>query len=426
MSAFESLGLLLLCILISIFFSVSELSLAAARQIKLTQLSESGNVAAKQVIALQQSPGAFFTLIQIGLNSVAILAGIISESYLTPHFAALTERFNPSLAASQLPSYAAFAFVTLSFILFADLIPKRIAMNHPEAIAVRVAAPMTSLITLFKPLVWLINGFADWVFKLFGMRAERSDEITDDDLYTMMEASAAAGLLHAHEHQVIENVFEMQSQCITTAMTPREHVVFLSISDTPAELHAKLCTEEHSRFLVCNEGIDSTIGYVDAKSLLSLLLNNRELAIDSSMLNELVTLPDTLTLFEAMNTFKSQGADFALVMNEYALVVGVVTVKDLMSTVMGDWAKTQANEQIIVRDENSWLIEGSTPITEVARALDIGEFPDPAQYETLAGFVMYSLKRIPKCTEHVDFAGYKFEVIDVDNFKVDQLLVSRI
>lgn len=426
MGPFESLGLLVVCILVSIFFSVSELSLAAARQIKLTQMYESGNAAARQVIALQNSPGAFFTLIQIGLNSVAILAGIISESYLTPHFSALVNLFYPSLAQSQLPSYTAFAFVTLSFILFADLIPKRIAMNHPETIAVRVAGPMTLLITVFKPLVWLINGVADLFFKIFGMRAERSDEITDDDLYTMMEAGAAAGLLHANEHQVIENVFEMQSQCVTTAMTPREHLVYLSMADSPAELRAKLGTEEHSRFLVCHDGIDSAIGYVDAKSLLSLLLNNRELAIDSSMMNELVILPDTLTLFEAMDSFKSQGADFAVVMNEYALIVGVVTVKDLMITVMGDWAQTQANEQIIVRDENSWLMEGSTPITDVSRALDIDEFPDPQQYETLAGFLMYSLKRIPKCTEFVSYAGFKFEVIDVDNFKIDQLLVSRI
>jgi len=427
MNLFEAVGVLVLCILISIFFSVSEISLAAARRIKISQLVDAGNASAAKVVALQQSPGAFFTLIQIGLNSVAILAGIVSEAHFSPVFAYLISHLYTGQLLDQIAAASAFSVVTLSFILFADLIPKRLAMNHPEAIAVRIVEPMSLLIRLFKPLVIIINGIANLFFKLVGLRAERIDDLTNDDLYAMVEAGAAAGLLRKEEHQVIENVFDMQSRCITTAMTPREHVVFLCQDDDSTEIQAKLGTQLHSRFLVCRETIDEVLGYVDAKSFLTQSLAGRELAIEKTMINDLIILPDTLNLFEAMEHFKTQQADFAIVLNEYALVVGVVTVKDLMSTVMGDWAQTKDNDQIIQRDKNSWLIDGLTPISDVMRTLEIDAFPNQAEnYETLAGFIMFSLRRIPKCTEYVEYAGYKFEVIDIDNLKVDQLLVSRI
>lgn len=426
MNLFEAISILILCILVSVFFSVSEISLAAARRLKLTQLADSGESRASKVIELQQNPGAFFTLVQIGLNSVAILAGIVSEAQFTPVFKQLLLYFYSGEYVDQLAAAIAFSVVTLSFILFADLVPKRIAMNHPEPIAIRVVEPMNMLILLFKPLVLIINGIANLFFRVVGLKSERIDDLTNDDLYAMVEAGAEAGLLRKEEHQVIENVFEMQSQYITTAMTPREHVVFLSQEDSSAELEAKLATDLHSRFLVCRDTIDEVVGYVDAKSFLTQSLHGRKLAIENGMINDLVLLPDTLNLFEAMEHFKAQQADFAVVLNEYALVVGVVTVKDLMSTVMGDWAQTGDNEQIIQRDSSSWLIDGLTPITDVMRVLEIDEFPQPENYETLAGFIMYSLRRIPKCTEYVDYAGYKFEVIDIDNYKVDQLLVSRI
>jgi len=425
MNLFEAVSVLILCIVISIFFSISEISLAAARRLKLTQLADNGTVAASKVLALQASPGAFFTLIQIGLNSVAILAGIVSEAQFSPAFATLVRLFYNGDLVNQIAAALAFGTVTLSFILFADLVPKRIAMNHPETIAMRVVGPMNILIRLFKPLVLVINGIANLFFKLVGLKSERIDDITNDDLYAMVEAGAAAGLLRKEEHQVIENVFEMQRQWVTTAMTPRENLVFLSLSDSSTEIHAKLNSDLHSRLLLCKENIDEVIGYIDAKAFLSQSLNGEPLSIEQKMIQQVITLPDTLNLFEAMEQFRANKSDFAIVLNEYALVVGVVTIKDLMSTVMGDWAQAGTNDQIIQRDTDSWLIDGLTPITDVMRALEINYFPDPHQYETLAGFIVYSLRKIPKVTEFVNYAGYKFEVIDIDNFKVDQVLVTK-
>jgi CBS domain containing-hemolysin-like protein len=168
------------------------------------------------------------------------------------------------------------------------------------------------------------------------------------------------------------------------------------------------------------------VGYVDSRDLLLQVLNNEELSLKKEGLKKsALMVPDTLTLYEVLEQFKSAGVDFAVVINEYALVMGIITLKDVMSIVMGELVN-YTEDQIIQRDENSWLIDGTTPLTDVMRVLDIDDFPDPECYETIAGFMMYTLRKIPKRTDFVAHHGYKFEVVDIDNYKIDQLLVTKL
>lgn len=180
--------------------------------------------------------------------------------------------------------------------------------------------------------------------------------------------------------------------------------------------------------MVCSENIDDVIGYVDAKDILVRILNNQSLLqLNESTIRNVLTIPDTLTLSEVLDRFRSTKEKFAVVINEYALVVGVITLSDIMITVMGDWVTPiEEDQQIIKRDNNSWLIDGSTPIEDIKHALQIDEMPDDENYETIAGFMMYKLRKIPRPADSVLFDGYKFEVVDVDHFKIDQLLVTRI
>ena len=184
----------------------------------------------------------------------------------------------------------------------------------------------------------------------------------------------------------------------------------------------------YSKFLVCSENIDQVIGYVDAKDILIRILNNQKFnQLNESTLRTVLTIPDTLTLSEVLDRFRSSKEKFAVVFNEHALVVGVITLSDIMITVMGDWVTpTDEDLQIIKRDNNSWLIDGSTPIEDMKHALNIDSMPDDENYETLAGFMMYKLRKIPRPADAVVFDGYKFEVVDVDHFKIDQLLVTRL
>ena len=423
----NSLLIVLLLCAISAFFSLSEISLAASRRIKLKQLVDEGNINAARVLKMQETPGMFFTVVQIGLNAVAILAGIVGESAFSPALKDLFSRFLEVPLAQQLGSVCSFIIVTSMFILLADLTPKRIGMIKPEVIALKIVNPMRFCLALFRPLVWLFNGMADLIFKLFKIPMVRNEDITSDDIFAIVEAGAVAGVLRKQEHELIENVFELESRTVPSAMTPREDVVYFDREETEEDIKHKIATQPHSKFLVCEGDIDHIIGYVDSKELLNRVINGQSLNLKEGVhIRKALIIPDTLTLSDMLESFKTSGEDFAIILNEYAMVMGVITLNDVMTTLMGDLIGPGQEEQIVSRDEHSWLVEGGTPIDDVMRALDIDDFPDSSNYETIAGFMMFRLRKIPKRTDYVKFAGYKFEVLDIDNYKIDQLLVTKI
>ncbi len=423
----NSILLILFLIAVSAFFSVSEISLAASRKIKLKLLADEGNVNAQRVLAMQENPGTFFTVVQIGLNAVAILGGIVGDAAFSPAFREVLDKFLSPELSEQISFILSFSLVTGMFILFADLTPKRIGMIAPETIALRIINPMRFCLIVFSPLVWFFNGLANSIFRLFKLPMARKDDITPDDIYAVVEAGALAGVLRKSEHELIENVFELESRTVPSSMTSRENIVWFDLHEDEQSLKTKIAEHPHSKFLVCNEDIDHIIGYVDSKELLNRVLGNQSLALTSGVqIRNTLIVPDTLTLSEALESFKSAGEDFAIIMNEYALVMGIITLNDVMTTLMGDLVGQGMEEQIVARDENSWLVEGGTPIDDVMRVLDIDEFPHSDNYETIGGFMMYTLRKIPKRTDSVKYAGYKFEVVDIDNFRIDQLLVTRL
>ncbi|KAA8997720.1 HlyC/CorC family transporter [Affinibrenneria salicis] len=423
----NSILLILFLIAVSAFFSMSEISLAASRKIKLKQMADEGNLNASLVLQLQETPGIFFTVIQIGVNAVAILAGIIGDAAFSPLFDAVLSRMFPDELVSKISFFCSFVLVTSLFILLGDLTPKRIGMIAPEAVAVRIINPMRFCLLVFRPLVWLFNGMANIIFRLLKLPMVRKDDITSDDIYAVVEAGALAGVLRKQEHELIENVFELESRTVPSSMTSRESVVYFELLESEEHIKEKIAQQPHSKFLVCDGSIDQVVGYVDSKDLLNRVLANQSLALNSGVqIRSALIVPDTLTLSEALESFKTAGEDFAVILNEYALVVGIITLNDVMTTLMGDLVGQGLEEQIVARDENSWLVEGGTPIDDVMRVLDIDEFPHSDNYETIGGFMMYMLRKIPKRTDFVRFSGYKFEVVDIDSYKIDQLLVTRI
>lgn len=428
MSLFQNILIILLLIVGAGFLSLTEIALAGARKVKLKILAESGDERAQRVMDLQENSADFFAASQIGLNAVAILGGILGEGAFRPYFMALVAHFYQGPWAETIGFALSFTLVTSLFILFADLMPKRLAMIAPEKIAVSVVDPIQVFIKVCRPLAWIINAIANLLFRLFKVNTTRDDNITFDDISAVMDAGAQAGVLLKQEHHFIENVFELEERNVPSSMTTRENVVYFTLNESEDSIRQKLAEYPYSKFLVCNEDIDSVIGYVDAKDILVRILNNQSLLqLNESTIRNVLTIPDTLTLSEVLDRFRSTKEKFAVVINEYALVVGVITLSDIMITVMGDWVTPiDAEQQIIKRDENSWLIEGSTPIEDIKHALEIDELPDEENYETLAGFMMYRLRKIPRPADSVEYLGFKFEVVDVDHFKIDQLLVTRL
>ena len=427
MSLFQNLLIICILVLISSFFSISEIALAGARRIKLKLLAESGDNRANKILHLQENSAEFFATSQIGLNAVAILGGIVGESALRPYFIDLISPFYQGKMLDNIGFMMSFLLVTLLFILFADLIPKRIGMINPERVALAVIEPVLLSIKVFKPLAWIINGLANLIFRIFKINMVREENITFDDVSAVVDAGAQAGVLLKQEHHFIENVFELEERNVPSSMTTREDVVYFTLGESEQSIRQKIANYPYSKFLVCKDHIDEVIGYVDTKDILVKLLSNQsQILLNETTIRNVLIIPDTLTLSELLDRFRSSKEKFAVVMNEYALIVGVITLSDIMMTVMGDWvAPIEDEQQIIQRDEFSWLIEGTTPIENVKHALGIEDFPDWDNYETLAGFMMYKLRKIPRPADFVEYQGYKFEVVDIDHHKIDQLLVTR-
>ena len=414
-------------IFISALFAMSEIAIAASRKIKLRVMVDEGNNKAQSVLALQENPGAFFAMIQISLNAIAILGGIVGEQALSPYIEQILVMIYQGPLLSQISFLISFLSITSLFILFADLLPKRLAMIMPEAVAVRVVSIMRWVTFALTPFVMFFNGTTNAILRAFKVPAEREDIVTTEDIVAMMEAGAEYGSLQQQEYQLIGNVFDLEARFLSSVMTPRDQIVYFDVRADAQEVATKIIEHPHNHFLVCDGSLDKLIGSVESKDILRKVLKGQNAEIDSELITrDVFYLPETLSLSEALNTFKKAAEPFAVVVNEYALMVGIVTVKDLMRGFMGDLITHQGEELIIKRDNSSWLVDGLTPVVELAKVLEIEEFPEQSHYETVAGFLIYTMKRLPKRAEFINFAGYKFEIVDVEGVKIEQLIVSRV
>lgn len=406
---------------------MSEIAIAASRKIKLRVMVDEGNNKAQSVLALQENPGAFFAMIQISLNAIAILGGIVGEQALSPYIEQILVMIYQGPLLSQISFLISFLSITSLFILFADLLPKRLAMIMPEAVAVRVVSIMRWVTFALTPFVMFFNGTTNAILRAFKVPAEREDIVTTEDIVAMMEAGAEYGSLQQQEYQLIGNVFDLEARFLSSVMTPRDQIVYFDVRADAQEVATKIIEHPHNHFLVCDGSLDKLIGSVESKDILRKVLKGQNAEIDSELITrDVFYLPETLSLSEALNTFKKAAEPFAVVVNEYALMVGIVTVKDLMRGFMGDLITHQGEELIIKRDNSSWLVDGLTPVVELAKVLEIEEFPEQSHYETVAGFLIYTMKRLPKRAEFINFAGYKFEIVDVEGVKIEQLIVSRV
>ncbi len=416
-----------LLILAAAYFAISEISLAGSRRVRLTQMAEAGDSRAQEVLNLQEKPGPFFSVIQIGINAVAILGGIVGEPAFKGIFNSLLEPILPQQYLDTTSFVCSFVVVTILFIIFADLIPKRIGMSKPEEISVRLIGSMQVLIRLLKPFVWILTIISNSIMKMLGLPTQNKTRLTSEDIVATVDAGAAAGLIAPTEQAAIENVMDLESRLVPSAMTAREYVVFFTLDESYESITKKIAESPHNKFPVCDRDIDHVIGYVDAKDLLRRVIEGKTFSLkDQNCISSIPAVPDSLTLSEVLELFKNQRSDFAVVLNEYALTVGVITLNDIMSTVMGEFVLTPDEAQIVQRDDGSWLIDGATPIDDLERVFDFGPLPEDETYETVAGFMMYMLRKIPKLTDRFVYEGYRFEVIDVERHRIDQILVTKV
>ncbi len=422
------IALLICC---SAFFAMAEIAMASARTLKLQQLADEGNPRAALVLAVQAHPGSYFTVVQIGQNMVAILGGVVGDQAFSPYVASALQGSFSEATAQTIALIISVLITTSFFILFADLLPKRVALSQPEIAATALVGPMRWVSRLMHPAVLLFNGLANVLVRLLGLPQQRDERVTSDDLLALTEAGAKAGVLHQNERQAIENLIELDTRTVESAMTTRQRIVHFLVDDDETLIRARIAQQPHSTYLVCQESIDQVLGYVDAADLFARVLKGEPISLrgepGKALLQRVLMVPDRITLSEMLQQFREAHEDFAVIVNEYSLVVGVITLNDVMSTVMAGLVQPHDEEQIVRRADGSWLMDGLTPIVDVARALELDTeaLPEAGSYDTLAGLLMTLLRRVPRRTDNASLQGFRFEVLDVDSSKIDQVLVTK-
>lgn len=426
MSVYSQIFLIFLLVFLSAYLSCAEISLASARRSRLEALADEGEARAKQVMALQEHPGQIFSSIQVCTNAFALLGGIVGLAAFSPFFAWCLGSVVPADILDAAAPCVSFVISTLLFVIFGDLLPKRLAVARPEASAMAVVGSVTVIIRVLRPLVFLLEKLSDGLMRSMGFSSKRQDTITSEDILASVGAGTAAGVIAPQEEAVIQNVFDLESRLVPSAMTARENIVYFTVDEPEESIRAKISTVPYSRFLVCDKDLDHIVGYIDSMHILRQVLDGHPISLkDPGAVMTCPLIPDSLTLSEVLDVFQRSRADFAVILNEYALVVGIITLNDVMSTVMGELVTTSDEQQIVERGEGKWAVDGATPIDDLEHVLDIDEFPDDSTYETVAGFIMYMMRKIPKKHEKVTFGGYIFEVTDVDNNKINQVFVTR-
>lgn len=423
------LGIILLAALIgvSVLISLSEIAFAAAREVRIRALAEAGNAKARRFVALRADAGNVITALQIVTNAVSILAGTLGQDTLGPVFAqGLVLLGTHADLALAVGSVLAFVLVTALFVLLADLTPKRIAMLVPEEVALAVVWFPEIAVKLLKPLVWFFGKLSDVIIGWFKLESKvAADAVTAEDFRLILAGGAASGVLMKNEHRLIENVLALELRSVTSVMTIRDDIVFLDISDPFDVQQDKVRRRPFSHYPICDGGIDAVIGCVRAEDVLATAIDRNEQIDFAKAKRDVLSVPDTLNVWEVLAEFQAQSTGFAVVVSEYAHVVGVVTFKDLMGALMQGLANPFEEQAILKRDEQSWLIDGVAPFVDVTRALGIPHLAAEASYETIGGFIVHRMRRAARKGDRVEAAGYVFEVVDADKMRLNQLLVSK-
>ncbi|MDO9234933.1 MAG: hemolysin family protein [Aquabacterium sp.] len=424
------LALLIFLVLINGLFAMSEMALAASRKARLQVMAETGDAGAQVAMVLHDNPTQFLSTVQIGITSIGVLNGIVGEAAFSPPLADWIQTQFP--LTDRVASITATGFVVLIItfisIIFGELVPKRIGQMYPEPVARLVAKPMMWLSRLAGPFVRLLAACTNAILNLLGIRDNGNRSVTEEEIAAQLEEGLDAGVIEAHEHQMVRNVFRLDDRQIGSMMIPRSDIAWLDIDAPITENLATIAEHGFSRYPVCRGGLDDVIGVATAQCLLHQLTQHQDNDLNQGLLAP-VFVPETLSGMELLEHFRACDTQMVFVVDEYGEVQGVITLRDVLEAITGEFTPQEASEAwAIQREDGSWLIDGLIPMPELKDRLVMKVLPDEdrGRYNTLAGMVMLLLGHLPKTTDTVEWDGWRFEVVDMDGKRIDKILASRL
>ena len=425
----DAFWILVLLIVLSGYFALAEMALASARRSRLVPLAENGDHRAAQALAIKDNPSRLLAATQTGITAAALLSGVFGESALNDTIIAWIARWLPFIVEyqSEIALTVTIVVVTAVSIVFGEIVPKRIAIAHPENVAMLCAPSMALFIRVMSPLIHGLSRAADLVLQALPVRAAPA-VVSIEDILAYVDEGQRAGEIAPEESHLFGNIFRLEDWRIVAIMTPAVDVAYLDLL-RPHEHNLTMLRESpHSRLPICKGDLQHAVGLVESHDILQAALAGKINFADMPLTAPLF-VPGSLTLIELMRTFRTHRNSFAFVVNEFGQTEGIVTLDDLLQTVVGDMMPLadDPNEALAVRRaDGSWLLDGLLPVDEMKGKLAIPDIPaeDFGNFHTLGGFVLTALGRIPKKGEFFEYAGWRFEVVDVDHNRIDEVLAT--
>jgi putative hemolysin len=420
--------LLFILFLLNGVFAMSELAVASARKTRLQQWAEEGDDRAAVALRLAEHPNRFLSTVQIGITLIGIITGFYGGATLSEPVARYLARIPAIVPYSQsIAVVLVVGLVTYLSLLVGELVPKRLALQNAERIAMAVAQPMNVLSRVTSPLVTFLGASSDFILRLLGVRHAGDPPITEEEIEILLQEGAAAGVFDPAEHEMVEGIFDLGDREARELMTPRYRLVALDVDDPLDESFRKIAASPHQVFPVYEGDLDRLLGMAPVKSLWAASLSGDP--IDLRALTEpALIVPESMPALEVLQRFRDRASNAAMVVDEYGGIQGLISLHDLMEAITGDLAVSQERSgEVVRRDDGSWLLDGALPVHEVRDVLEIDD-PLPGEengdYETLGGFLMSRLERIPDVGDITDWSGHRFEVVDMDGRRVDRVLVT--
>jgi putative hemolysin len=428
MNTLLELAAILTLILFNGFLAMSEISLVSASKPRLRLGAAEGRPGYQAALDLAGKPGRFLSSVQVGITLAGILAGALGTATVADGLAAALAGLGLSSGASDAISVAiVVAGVTYFSLVIGELAPKQIALLNPERTAAAVARPVRLLSVAAAPLVRLLSLSTALVLRVLGARPSREPAVTEEEVKLLIDQGTELGVFEPIEDTIVDRVFQLGDRLIASLATPRTEIVWLDLDDPQQESIRRIEASAYTQFPVGRGDLDHLLGYVRANDLLTHLLETQEICLEDCLLEPLY-IPESTPVFRALERMRRAGTEIAFVMDEYGGVQGLVTLRDLLEGLVGELPEAEQPRQpdVVRLEDGSYLLDGMLPIQEFRELFGLNILPGEgkARYQTLAGFVLYRLGRIPSEGESLTWAGHRLEVVEMDGVRVGRLRVT--
>jgi putative hemolysin len=422
------IAIILLLIIINGIFVLSEIALVSSRKARLQQHANEGDEGARKALELASSPNRFLSTCQIGVTFISILAGAFGGSTVAGEVEARLKEI-PLLTPYSHIAGIILVVMGISYfsLVVGELVPKRLGMSRPEKVASLIASPMNMVSSLLSPVVRILSISTDLVLKVAGIKPVEEPPVTEEEIKILIDEGTRAGVFEEVEQDIVERVFRLSDKRAASVMIPRADVIWLDIDDSPEEIRRKVEESDYPLFPVGRGSLDDVLGVVRARDMLSCSLKDQQVDLKSSLMPPQF-IPESMAALKILELFKQSGVQVALVVDEYGGIQGLVTLKDILEAIVGDmpYIGKPTEPQVVKRDDGSWLVDGMLSTSEFKELFNVKRLPgeDSGYYQTIGGFVMMHLGRIPSTGDRFVWDDLGFEVVDMDENRIDKMIIK--